>query len=171
MLLMYSQIDQRTENNGFHVFVFQPFHFEAWEISARGVLIACYPTSHCISPVDWLSFHSYGISNGLHILRISHWLVECIFHRLADWVRANYATMPQIVFICRAHPLVDAPKMHIFQLMMMGEEWLIDKYVGTDAYFYELAFFQICCQHLQKTGLLSIYKTGCRCTKSVLLKS
>ena len=70
-----------------------------------------------------------------------------------------------------AHPSVDAPKMHIFQLMMMGEEWLIDKYVGTDAYFYELAFFQICCQHLQKTGLLSIYKTGCRCTKSALLKS
>ena len=56
---------------------------------------------------------------------------------------------------------VDAPKMHNFQLMMMGGKWLIDKYVGTDAYFYELAFFQICCQHLQKTGLLSIYKTGC----------
>ena len=137
------------------------FHFEAWEISARGVLIACYPTSDCISSVDWLSFHPYWISSGLHILRISHWLVECIFHRLADWVRANYATMPQIVFICTAHPSVDAPKMHIFQLMMMGGEWLIDKYVGTDAYFYELAFFHICCQHLQKTGLLSIYKTGC----------
>ena len=83
---MYSQTDQRTENKGFHVFVFQPFHFEAWEISARGVLIACYLTVDCISPVDWLSFHSYGISNGLHILRISHWLVECIFHWLADWV-------------------------------------------------------------------------------------
>ena len=123
---MYSQIDQRTGNNGFHVFVFHPFHFEAREISARGVLIACYPTVDCISPVDWLSFHSYWISSGLHILRIFHWLVECIFHRLADWVRANYATMPQIVFICTAHPLVDAPKMHIFQLMMMGGKWLIE---------------------------------------------
>ena len=71
---MYSQIDQRTENNGFHVFVFHPFHFEAWEISARGVLIACYLTVDCISPVDWLSFHSYWNSSGLHILRISHWL-------------------------------------------------------------------------------------------------
>ena len=130
---MYSQTDQRTENNGFHVFVFQPFHFKAWEISARGVLIACYLTVDCISPVDWLSFHSYWNSSGLHILRISHWLVECIFHRLADWVRANYATMPQIEFICSAEPITPSCiKVHIFQLMMMGGEWLIDKYVRTD---------------------------------------
>ena len=57
-----------------------------------------------------------------------------------------------------AHPSVDAPKMHIFQLMMMGEEWLIDKYVGTDAYFYELALFHICCHHLQKKQAQKLVK-------------
>ena len=155
---MYSQIDQRTENNGFHVFVFHPFHFEAWEISARGVLIACYPTADCISPVDWLSFHSYWNSSGLHILRISHWL-NAFFTGLQ--IGSKQITRRCHRLYSSAGPTPGCIKVHIFQLMMMGGEWLIDKYAGPDAYFYELAFFHICCQHLQKTGLLSIYKTGC----------
>ena len=53
---------------------------------------------------------------------------------------------------------VDAPKMHIFQLMMMGGEWLSDKYVGTDACFYELALFHICCHHLQKKQAQKLVK-------------
>ena len=157
---MYSQIDQRTENNGFHVFVFQPFHFEAWEISARGVLIACYLTVDCISPVDWLSFHSYWNSSGLHILCISHWLnafftglqigSEQITRRCH---RLNSSAEP-------THPWMHQKCIFFNWWWWEGNGWLISMRDQMHI-FMSLHSFIFVVNICKKTGILSSYKTGC----------